>query len=225
MWFNSPWIWFYIWARTLSWVLFMSVFRFIASWMFLKVIWWSSVRHYCLTAVRSDILLDDWWVIMTVVIITFCVMHLHSRGKMYSGHGHLCLSVCPLPHSHTTAQTRMYVTWGNGSGCPLVMHYWVNLQSVHWFHRYDNIAPNTKCQRVLILAVCLIVKIWDVLIRMNVLAIAKLFLNLIMIVVFGQPFVKWFALCYRSVVCPVCLWCSCTVAKRFDGSRWNLACS
>jgi len=41
---------------------------------------------------------------------------------------------------------------------------------------------------------------------------------------------KRFALCYPSVVCPVCLsclsslWSSCTVAKRLDGSRWNLAC-
>jgi len=24
--------------------------------------------------------------------------------------------------------------------------------------------------------------------------------------------------------CPVCLWHWCTVAKRLDGSRWNLAC-
>jgi len=44
----------------------------------------------------------------------------------------------------------------------------------------------------------------------------------------GRPFVKQFALCYRSVVClscPVCmscLWRSCTVAKRLDGSKWNL---
>ena len=53
-------------------------------------------------------------------------------------------------------------------------------------------------------------------------------------IVFGRPFVKRFALCYRSVVCPVCLsclssylsclWRSCTVAKRLDGSRWNSAC-
>jgi len=36
-----------------------------------------------------------------------------------------------------------------------------------------------------------------------------------------SSFVKRFALCYRSVVC---LWRSCAVAKRLDGSRWNLAC-
>ena len=36
-------------------------------------------------------------------IITFCVRR--SRGEMYSGHGRLyvCVSVCPLLHSRTTA--------------------------------------------------------------------------------------------------------------------------
>jgi len=30
-------------------------------------------------------------------------------------------------------------------------------------------------------------------------------------------------LCYRTVVCPVCLWRWCTVAKCLEESRWNLA--
>jgi len=38
------------------------------------------------------------------------------------------------------------VTWGNGRGCPLVVHYWADLQSVHGFRCYDNIAPNVKYQ-------------------------------------------------------------------------------
>jgi len=40
-------------------------------------------------------------------VIAFCVRL--SRGEMYSGHTRLrvCLSVCPSPHSHTTAGTRM----------------------------------------------------------------------------------------------------------------------
>jgi len=41
--------------------------------------------------------------------------------------------------------------------------------------------------------------------------------------VFGRPFVKRFTLCHQTIVCPVCLWRWCTVAKRLDGSRWNLA--
>ena len=43
----------------------------------------------------------------------------------------------------------------NGKGCPLVVHYWADLQSVDGFRCYDNIALNAKCHRVLVLALCL----------------------------------------------------------------------
>jgi len=36
------------------------------------------------------------------------------------------------------------------------VHHWANLQSVQGFRCYDNIAPNAKCQRVLVLAPCLV---------------------------------------------------------------------
>ena len=45
---------------------------------------------------------------------------------------------------------------GNGRECPLVVHYWADLQSVHGFRCYDNIAANAKCQRVLVVALCLV---------------------------------------------------------------------
>jgi len=60
----------------------------------------------------------------------------------------VCVSVCPSPHSRTT--------WGNGTGCPLVVHYLTDLHSVRGFRCYDNITPNAKCQRVLMLALCLV---------------------------------------------------------------------
>jgi len=41
-------------------------------------------------------------------------------------------------------------------GGPLVVHYWADLQSVHGFRYYDNIALNAKCQRVLVLALWLV---------------------------------------------------------------------
>jgi len=44
----------------------------------------------------------------------------------------------------------------NFGECPLVVHCWANLQSVHGFRCYDNTAPNAKCQRVLVLALCLV---------------------------------------------------------------------
>jgi len=42
------------------------------------------------------------------------------------------------------------------------VHYWADLQSVRGFRCCDNIAPNAKCQRVLVLAVFL-VPIWNTL--------------------------------------------------------------
>jgi len=42
---------------------------------------------------------------------------------------------------HLNQCTDPGVTWGNGwEGCPLVVHCWANLQSVHWFRCYENSA-------------------------------------------------------------------------------------
>jgi len=41
---------------------------------------------------------------------------------------------------------------GNGTGCPLVVHCWADLQSLHGFRCYDKIVANAKCQRVLVVA-------------------------------------------------------------------------
>jgi len=37
------------------------------------------------------------------------------------------------------------------------VHSWADLQLVHGFRCYDNIVPNAKCQRMLVLAVCLVI--------------------------------------------------------------------
>ena len=75
----------------------------------------------------------------------------------------MCLSVC-LSVCLSLAAFRHYCTdpdvaWGNGRGFRLVVQYWADLQSVHGFCYYDNIAPNAKCQRVLVLALCLVVTV------------------------------------------------------------------
>jgi len=74
-----------------------------------------------------------WWQQKTSVIF----QNVHwSRASVY---------VCPSPHSHTTG-------WRE---CPLVVHYCTDLQLVHGFRCNDNIALNGKCQRVLVLVLCL----------------------------------------------------------------------
>ena len=70
---------------------------------------------------------------------------------MYTDHAHLCVCLsltATFPHYCTDPD----VTWGMVRA--LVVQYWVELQSVYRFHYYDNIAPNAKCQRVLVLALC-----------------------------------------------------------------------
>ena len=62
------------------------------------------------------------------------------------------LSLAAFPHYCTDQD----VSWGNGSGCPLIVRYLADLQSLQGFRCYDNIAPNAKCQRVLILSLCLV---------------------------------------------------------------------
>jgi len=47
----------------------------------------------------------------------------------------VCLSLAAFPQYCTDPD----VTWRNGRGCPLVAHYWADLQSVHEFRCYDNI--------------------------------------------------------------------------------------
>jgi len=62
---------------------------------------------------------------------------IRRRREMYIGHARLCvplcLSVClslaACPHYCTDPD----VSWGNGRGCHVVMHYWADLQSVHGF--------------------------------------------------------------------------------------------
>jgi len=60
--------------------------------------------------------------------------------KMYIGHARLCMCVCLSLATFLHYCTDLDITWGNGMGCPLVVHYWADLQSVHGFRCYDNIA-------------------------------------------------------------------------------------
>ena len=69
------------------------------------------------------------------VLIAVCVRC--SRGEMYIGHNHpcVCLPLAAFPHYCTDPD----VTWSSGRGCSLVVHYWVDLQSVHGLRSYGNI--------------------------------------------------------------------------------------
>jgi len=75
--------------------------------------------------------------------------------------------VCPSAHSHTTARIQMQLERMVG-GFPQVVHYWADLQSVHGFRCCDNIAPNAKCERVFVLALCLVEFVNEVVIEIGI---------------------------------------------------------
>jgi len=51
----------------------------------------------------------------------------------------VCLCVCLSTAACLQYCTEPDVTWGSGRGCPLVVHYWADLQSVHGLCCYGNI--------------------------------------------------------------------------------------
>jgi len=82
------------------------------------------------------------------MLITFCVSR--RPRKMYCCHARLCVcvSVCVSSVVRRHYCTDPDVTWGRGRGCPLVVHYWADLQSGHGLHCYGNIT------RTLVTSLC-----------------------------------------------------------------------
>jgi len=72
---------------------------------------------------------------MIVAFVAFRVSH--RQREMYCGHARLCvcLSAAACPHYCTDSD----VTSESGTGCPIVVHYWADLQSVHGLRCYGNI--------------------------------------------------------------------------------------
>jgi len=98
------------------------------------VVWRSNMFKVC----GGSLMMRDLLLSLVVKVVTFCMRR--RRREMYSDHARLsvclcvCLSAAASPHYCTDPD----VTWGNGRGCPLVVQYWVDLQSVHGFLCCDN---------------------------------------------------------------------------------------
>ena len=58
---------------------------------------------------------------------------------MYCGHARLCVCLCLSAAVRPHYSTDRAVTWGRGRGCPIAVHYWADLQSVHRLRCYGNI--------------------------------------------------------------------------------------
>jgi len=65
----------------------------------------------------------------------------------------VCLSAVACLHYCTDPD----VTWGSGRGCPLVVHYWADLQSRHGLRCYGNVTRTRNVsENMLVLALCLV---------------------------------------------------------------------
>ena len=153
-------------------------------------------------------------------VITFRVRR--RRGEMCIGHGCLCvcLSLAAFPHYCTDPD----VSWGNGRGCPLVVHYWVDLQLVHGFRCYDNIAPNTKSQQVLVLAVCLVALVNDV-VHTGTITMHRMILSVVVVAAWAnrcyalvyyipEQLVPWAIRFTARILWPVENFCCCTISHK-----------
>ena len=89
------------------------------------------------------------------VITTFRVSR--RRREIYCGHARLCVCVCLTAAACQQYCTDPDVTWGSGRGCPLIVHYLADLQSVHWLRCYGNITRTRNVSEyMLVLALCLV---------------------------------------------------------------------
>jgi len=75
----------------------------------------------------------QWSAIITFVDDAKCILVMRVCVSVCRS---VCLSLAACPHYCTGPD----VTYGNGRACPLVVHYWADLRSVHGFRCYDNIA-------------------------------------------------------------------------------------
>jgi len=90
---------------------------------------------------------------MIIIIITFCQnscmrcswseMYIGFSGDRQTEQTHSwpwAVCVLSVPHWISTPLHGPGCNLGNARGCPLVVHYWADLQSVHGFRCYDNSA-------------------------------------------------------------------------------------
>ena len=78
---------------------------------------------------------------------------------MYCGHARLCVCLCVCLSAAACPYycTDTDVTWESGTGCPLVVHYGAELQSVHGLRCYGNITRTRNVSEyMLVLALCLV---------------------------------------------------------------------
>jgi len=100
-------------------------------------VWWLSVVQCCYTVLSSS-RIGSW-----ATAVYYISRESKTTRNVSWSRASVCVSVC-LSVCLSAAACLQYctdpdVTWGSGRGCPLVVHYWADLQSVHGMRCYGNI--------------------------------------------------------------------------------------
>jgi len=78
------------------------------------------------------------------------------RREMYFGHARLCVCLSVRGRMPTLLHGPG-CNLGSGRGCPLIVQYWADLQSVHGLRCYGNITRTRNVSEyMLVLALCLV---------------------------------------------------------------------
>ena len=92
---------------------------------------------------------------MSTIVSTYISRESQTTRNVLWSRASVCVSVSAAACPHYCMDP--YVTWGSGRGCPLVVHYWADLQSVHGLRCCGNIMrTRTVSEYMLALALCLV---------------------------------------------------------------------
>ena len=90
--------------------------------------------------------------VLAVCLVTFCVSRIDDAKCIVVTR--VCVSVCLFAAVRPHYCMDPDVTWRRGRGCPLVVHYCADLQSVDGFRCYGNITRTRNVSEyMLVLAV------------------------------------------------------------------------
>jgi len=106
--------------------------------------WYTSDAHHSFSAAQ---------VVIIIIIITSRASR--RRREMYCGHARLSVSVSVRSRMPTLLHGSG-CNLRNDRGCPLVVRYWADFQSVHGLRCYDNIARTRNVSECSVLALCLV---------------------------------------------------------------------
>jgi len=134
----------------------LSVALITSKWQTVLHVWETDLKAYMLT-ILTDVMWPQWLIehwLMPVALLTLSTLWTSNHLAMAQSECWLLFTfawvvddakcfvvtrICVSVHGRIHYCTDPDVTWDHGRGCPLVVHYWADSQSVHGLRCYGNI--------------------------------------------------------------------------------------